>query len=128
MLHDPSAFWLALYNKDRSVANQLMAHLLDIMFMWYYQPRARDVFCKKMRTTPPEERNTIMGLFGLLALEKVVSTLILKGLLGTDFSSALTFYLQKNRDFMADMRSWALKNNIDNIECYSCYDKIYDEC
>ena len=128
MLHDPSAFWLALYDKDRSVANQLMAHLLDIMFMWYYQPRARDVFCKKMRTTPQEERNTIMGLFGLLALEKVVSTLILKGLLGTDFSSALTFYLQKNRDFMADMRSWALKNNLNNIECCSCCDKIYDEC
>lgn len=116
MIRDPYAFWCSLNEKNPAVANQLMAHLLDIMYMWYYQPRARDVFWKKMLATPPEEQNTILGLFNLLSLEKVVSTLILKGLLGNEFSSALTFYLQKNRDIINDIHHWAMHNLPGSVE------------
>ncbi|MBO4301295.1 MAG: hypothetical protein J5861_06800 [Desulfovibrio sp.] len=104
MLRDPSAYWNALYEKDPAVARQAVVHLLDMMYMWYYQPRAREVFWRKMCAAPPEERGAIMAMHALLTLEREISTLILDGLLNKDFARALAFYLQKNRSYVRELR------------------------
>jgi hypothetical protein len=104
MLRNPSSYWRALYGKDPAVARQAVAHLLDMMYMWYYQPRAREVFWRKMCAAPPEERGAIMAMHSLLTLEREISTLILDGLLNRDFARALAFYLQKNRSYVRELR------------------------
>ena len=62
LLRNPVEYWRMLYGKDRAVARQAMTHLLDMMYMWYYQPRAREVFWRKMCASPPEERYAILGM------------------------------------------------------------------
>ncbi len=104
MLRNPADYWRALYGKDPAVARQVVVHLLDMMYMWYYQPRAREVFWRKMCAAPSEERGTIMALHCLLTLEREISTLILDGLLNKDFARALAFYLQKNRTYVKELR------------------------
>ena len=104
MLREPTVYWRALYAKDPALARQAIAHLLDMMYMWYYQPRAREVFWRKMCMSPPEERGAIMALHSLLTLEREISTLILDGLLNRDFARALAFYLQKNRSYVRELR------------------------
>ena len=105
MLEHPESYWQQLFAKDPAVAREAVAHLLDMLYMWYYQPRARQVFWRKMRAAPPEERGIVLGLHALLGLERQVSTLILNGLLEHDFARALAFYLQNNRSYLRDLRA-----------------------
>jgi len=104
LLADPAEYWRMLYGKDRAVARQAMTHLLDMMYMWYYQPRAREMFWRKMCASPHEERYAILGMHSLLTLEREVSTLVLEGLLKKDFSRALAFYLKNNAGYVKELR------------------------
>ncbi len=104
MLQDPAEYWRMLYGKDRAAARQIITHLLDMMYMWYYQPRAREVFWRKMCALPQEERRIVIGMHALLSLEREISTLILEGLLKKDFARALAFYLQNNRTYVKELR------------------------
>lgn len=104
MLREPGVYWKELYGKSPDVARQAVAHLLDMMYMWYYQPRAREVFWRKLCAAPPEERGIVLGMQSLLTLEREISTLILDGLLDREFASALAFYLQKNHSYVRELR------------------------
>lgn len=109
MLRTPAVYWHELHSKDAAAARQVAAHLLDMMYMWYYQPRAREVFWRKLCAAPPEERTAILSMHGLLTLEREMSTLILDGLLGREFARALAFYLQKNRNYVRELRREAAR-------------------
>jgi hypothetical protein len=105
MLEKPEDYWRQLYAKDPAVAREAVAHLLDMLYMWYYQPRARQVFWRKMRAAPPEERGIVLRLHARLGREREISTLILNGLLEHDFARALAFYLQNNRSYLRDLHA-----------------------
>ena len=104
LLQDPAEYWRILYGKDRATARQTITHLLDMMYMWYYQPRAREVFWRKMCALPQAERSIVMGLNSLLLLDREISTLILEGLLKKDFARSLAFYLQNNAAYVKELR------------------------
>ena len=78
--------------------------MLDMMYMWYFKPRARQVFWQKINSIPPEEKQGILALHSLLRLEREITTQLLQGLLGKDFSRVLTFYLQKNREYLHELK------------------------
>ena len=104
MLQNPAEYWRMLQGLDRAAARQTVTHLLDMMYMWYYQPRAREVFWRKMCALPPVEQRILIGMHSLLSLEREISSLILEGLLKKDFSHALAFYLKNNRAYVKELR------------------------
>ena len=104
MLQNPEEYWRMLQGMDRPAARQTITHLLDMMYMWYYQPRAREVFWRKMCTLPPVEQRILIGMHSLLTLEREISSLILEGLLKKDFSHALAFYLKNNATYVKELR------------------------
>lgn len=103
MLQSPREFWSQLSRKDEQAARQALEHILDMMYMWYFKPRARQVFWQRIHAIPPEERQGILALHSLLRLEHEITTQLLQGLLGKDFSRVLTFYLQKNNEYLQEM-------------------------
>ena len=78
--------------------------MLDMLYFWYYQPRARQVFLKDLQAMSAEERAVALGMQNLLLLEQEVSEIFLQGLLGKNFPHALSFYLRKNRDYLRELR------------------------
>lgn len=104
MLQHPQEYWKKLYKNDPVAAKQALEHMLDMMYMWYFKPRARQVFWQKINSIPPEEKQGILALHSLLRLEREITTQLLQGLLGKDFSRVLTFYLQKNREYLHELK------------------------
>mgnify|MGYP007128679221 CR=1 FL=1 len=92
-----------LRTESPDAARQAVANMLDMLYFWYYQPRARQVFLKALRTMSAEERAVVLGMQNLLLLEQEVSEIFLQGLLGRNFPHALSFYLRKNRDYLREL-------------------------
>ncbi|MBB5142435.1 hypothetical protein [Desulfovibrio intestinalis] len=104
MLQSPHEFWSQLGKKDALVARQALEHMLDMMYMWYFKPRARQAFWQRINAIPAEEKQGILALHSLLRLEHEITTQLLQGLLGKDFSRALTFYLQKHHEYLQELK------------------------
>lgn len=110
MLQSPHEFWSQLNIKDPLVARQALEHMLDMLYMWYFKPRARQVFCQRINAIPAEEKQGILALHALLRLEREITTQLLQGLLGRDFSRVLTFYLQKHNEYLYDLEQITSEN------------------
>ena len=57
-----------------------------------------------------EEKQGILALHALLRLEREITTQLLQGLLGRDFSRVLTFYLQKHNEYLYDLEQITSEN------------------
>lgn len=74
--------------------------VLDLMYFWYYQPRAREVLKKIMRKMSSEEREVFLGLQNLLLRREKIAELIKGGLLGPDFAKPLVFFEHNAQDYV----------------------------
>ena len=100
----PAELLRLLRTESPDAARQAVANMLDMLYFWYYQPRARQVFLKDLQAMSAEERAVALGMQNLLLLEQEVSEIFLQGLLGKNFPHALSFYLRKNRDYLRELR------------------------
>lgn len=103
LLEQPAAFWRQLLQKDQDAARQAIVHLLDLMYMWYYLPRSRDVFWRRLDSMPTEEVQGILALHSLLPLQREITTQVLDGLLGDNFANALAFYLRQQDSYCKEV-------------------------
>lgn len=102
-LEHPADLLRLLRTRSPETARQAVANMLDMLYFWYYQPRARQVFLRELRSMSTEERRVLLAMQNLLLLEHEVSELFLQGLLGKNFPHALSFFLRKNRDYLKEL-------------------------
>ena len=72
-----------------------------------YQPRAGSALKLIMKSLTREEQRILVGSQQILAQQKKISFLIVAGLLGKNFSRALSFYLDCLQGYLAALKKMA---------------------
>lgn len=87
-------------DEARNLERTLIANALDLMYIWYYQPRAQDSFRILVRNLTSADR-TVFALSQLILMrEREVSQLMVDGLVGRNFGRALAFFLSKRKEYV----------------------------
>ncbi|MBR3880551.1 MAG: hypothetical protein IKJ34_03025, partial [Mailhella sp.] len=73
---------------------------LDLMYFWYYQPCARQSLFRILKDMTREERIVLARSQGILLNVQDVCQLFVDGMLGMNFSKALSFYLDNYEDYI----------------------------
>jgi hypothetical protein len=108
MLESPKEFLSTIASEGRDFDKIVAVNALDLLYFWWYQPRAKSVLRRCLREMTQEER-TIFLLSQYVLLEaKEISQLFLDGLVGKDFSKALAFYLDYSRPYLEQLQELAL--------------------
>ena len=73
---------------------------LDLMYFWYYQPCAQQTLHATLKEMTREERIVLARFQSLLLNVQEVCQLFVDGMLGGNFSRALSFYLDNYEDYI----------------------------
>ncbi|MFA6008361.1 MAG: hypothetical protein WC799_00150 [Desulfobacteraceae bacterium] len=91
-------------NKDVEGIDQIMIlNALDLLYFWMYQPRARDVFRKIIKTMSEEERRVLIRCHHLLTYQRKISLMFVDGIIGKQFSRGLSFYLSRSEGYLREV-------------------------
>ena len=83
-----------------NLERRLIVNALDLMYIWYYQPRAQDSFRQLVRNMTGADR-TVFALSQLVLMrEREVSQLMVDGLVGRNFGRPLAFFLNKRKEYV----------------------------
>ncbi len=104
VLDDPGR-WLSTSDPNtQEILTVMFINNLDLLYFWMYQPRARTAFRHIIRRMSPEESKLLLRSQSLLKMEREISLLLVDGIIGQDFSRALSFYLSCSRDYLSAIR------------------------
>ena len=78
---------------------------LDLMYFWYYQPCAQQTLTAYLKKMSREERAVFARFQGILLNVQEVCQLFVDGMLGTNFSQALSFYLNNYEEYLETVAS-----------------------
>jgi hypothetical protein len=95
-------------DKDNAEARDLekivMIHVLDMLYFWMYQPRARTALLRLFDTISEEERQILVISQFALDRNREISQMFIDGVLGKDFARALSFYLSRSPEYLEMMK------------------------
>ena len=83
-----------------TLERSLVIGALDMMYFWFYQPRAQEVLRAWVRTMSDVERAVFARTQLVLLREREVSQMLVDGLLGRHFSRPLAFYLDRRKEYL----------------------------
>lgn len=86
--------------RGRELEKAFIINALDLMYFWYYQPRAQEVFKKMLLAMPQADKHVLMRAQLVLTREREISQMLVDGLLGRNFSSSLAFFLDKHKQYL----------------------------
>ena len=86
----------------------MIINALDLMYFWFYQPRANYALDIMLRRFSDSERQVLLRMQQILMLEKEVSQLLVDGLVGRNFAAPLSFYLARNEEYLRQMQAVCL--------------------
>lgn len=86
--------------KGKELERAFIVNALDLMYIWFYQPRAQDAFRQITRAMPEADRNVLACSQLVLTREREISQLLVDGLLGRNFSRPLAFFLDKRKAYL----------------------------
>jgi hypothetical protein len=94
-----------LQEDDRTMSKQaletsLIINALDMMYFWFYLPRAQDALARLLRTMSQADRTVLARSQLVLLRERDISQLFVDGLVGKDFSRPMTFYLDNRKEYL----------------------------
>jgi hypothetical protein len=81
----------------------MILNALDLLYLWMYQPRARDVFRNLIKSMNEEERRVLARCHHLLTYQKKISLMFVDGIIGKQFSKGLSFYLSRSEGYLREM-------------------------
>lgn len=100
LIDKPEAMFHSAGKEIRELMTVLIINALDMLYFWMYQPRARTAFLRILKTMEPDERKILIKTQMVLKMKKEVSQLFIDGVLGTDFSRSLAFYLNRSGEYL----------------------------
>ncbi len=102
-LNDPKAFIEHSRASNADHVSELMANALDLLYIRMYKPRAREALHLAMTKMTEDELDVFLASQQILAEEKEVALLFVNGLVGRNFSKALSFYLLRYRGYLREL-------------------------
>ncbi|MBN2397886.1 MAG: hypothetical protein JXI32_05850 [Deltaproteobacteria bacterium] len=104
MLESPKQFLRAVKEKTQNIEKVVIINALDLLYFWMYQPRARSALLAVIRRMSAEERRVFVRCQSILAMDRGISQLFVDGLVGKNFSRALSFYLDRSGEYLATLK------------------------
>lgn len=110
------AEWIASANEEaRNYINILIINVLDLLYFWMYQPRARTAFKKLICSMAPDERRVFIKAQSILRMERDISQMFIDGIAGRHFSKSLAFYLDRYDEYLHSIEKLIDSANICDI-------------
>ena len=87
----------------RKLERALIIAALDLMYFWFYLPRAQEACRQMIRAMSAADRRVFFRSQLVLLREREISQLMVDGLLGRNFSKPLAFFLDKHSEYLRAM-------------------------
>ena len=107
MLESPKEFMRTISTEAGNLEKIIIINALDLLYFWMYQPRARNALCTLMRTMSFEERQILVRSQFVLQRQQEISRMFVDGIVGKNFSKALSFYLDRSKEYLESMQQIA---------------------
>ena len=107
LMETPKEFLRALRDRSSDMERRLIINALDLMYFWMYQPRADTALRRFVRSISKDERRVLFAVQGVLERKRIVSEMLLGGLVGRHFDRALAFYLSHGERYLQSLRRLA---------------------
>lgn len=105
LLKNPEKITQTKNEEVRDLEKIMIVHALDLLYFWMYQPRARSALRSLVPSLSDEERQILIESQFILLEHKKISLLFVEGLVGKNFSKALSFYLDRSREYLNAMKT-----------------------
>jgi hypothetical protein len=106
LLHKPQEPKAPITGELQGLRRIVIINALDLLYFWMYQPRARTTLRAILSTMPPEERRIFIGSQFVLQEQAEISLMFVNGLVGKNFSRALSFYLDRSGEYLDALKKW----------------------
>ena len=103
LLRRPKDFIKSAGHEAKELEKIIIVCALDLMYFWFYQPRARSTLIRRLATMTEEERLIFVSSQVVLTRVHEVSQMLVDGLVGHKFARALAFYLARYEEYLNDM-------------------------
>jgi hypothetical protein len=78
----------------------MVINSLDLLYLWMYQPRAQTALRSLMQNMSGEEKRFLLSSQQVLSQKRIISEMLLGGLVGKRFEKALAFYLSQSDRYL----------------------------
>ncbi|NCC25342.1 MAG: hypothetical protein EOM25_09115 [Deltaproteobacteria bacterium] len=109
MVESPQQLMCILNTEEQGLEKIIIIHSLDLLYFWMYQPRARSVLKKILKTMAEEDRQVFIRSQGILMRHRDISQMFVDGIVGKNFSKALSFYLDRSAEYLDAMQKLGVK-------------------
>jgi len=103
LLQSPKKLIAAIHQDARDLEKVFIVNALDLMYIWMYQPRARKALQQTVAAMSTEEWLIFYRSQLVLKRHREISQVFVDGLVGKNFSKALSFYLDRTDVYLRDM-------------------------
>lgn len=104
MLQSPKIIMRTLGNEAQDLEKRTIVNALDLMYFWMYQPRARKALSTLLENMSEEEWLIFYRSQLVLKRHKEISQVFVDGLVGKNFSKALSFYLDQAQIYLNELQ------------------------
>ncbi len=104
MLQTPKIMMKTLSSEANDLEKLIIVNALDLMYFWLYQPRSQKALTVILQDMSQEEWLIFYRSQLILKRHREVSQFFVDGLVGKNFSKALSFYLDQSDQYLADMK------------------------
>ncbi|MBQ8665037.1 MAG: hypothetical protein IJ474_04560 [Mailhella sp.] len=108
MVSHPAELLKKLEQLDPQLRLDIIINALDLMYFYFYQPRANYALYQHLHRFSKSERLVLLRMQEVLRLEKLVSQLLVHGLVGENFAAPLSFYVAHNDEYLQQMTAACL--------------------
>lgn len=103
LLERPKSVFKALRKKNEELLRDMVIDSLDLLYFWMYQPRARTALAQQMDRMSSDEKQFLLQSQQVLTRKRVISAMLLDGLVGKRFDAALAFYLSHADKYLRNL-------------------------
>jgi len=97
------------FSDARDLKKLITLHSLDLLYFWMYQPRAKEAFKNILYTLSDEEHRILLQSQALLKNQREIGQMFLDGLIGSNFSRGLAFYLDRSEEYLKTSKKLVTK-------------------
>ncbi|MBQ4615819.1 MAG: hypothetical protein IJB29_03795 [Mailhella sp.] len=108
MISHPADLLNKLEKLNPQLRLDIIINALDLMYFWFYQPRAIHALHRHLLRFSKSEKLVLLRMQEVLRLEKLVSQLLVHGLVGENFAGPLSFYIAHNQEYLHQMTAAVL--------------------
>ncbi len=109
MLQSPKIVMETLNYEARDQERRIIVNALDLMYFWMYQPRAERALEIIFQQMTKEEWLIFYRSQLVLKRYREISQVFVDGLVGRNFSKALSFYLDRYEEYLSDLEKFGRK-------------------